>query len=123
STVTGRCCGVGCAPIEAFPKRNSRSTSVSSNLFTMSESEAKLYFMRSLSCWSHKTLESNMSLLHNMRLLARKAFDGRIGLVDYLGCPAAVVPFVRELAQQPAVRGQRTGAIAAVLLQMSEDEE
>src|SRR5712691_9961625 len=27
----------------------------------MSESEAQRYFLRSLSCWSHKTLESNMS--------------------------------------------------------------
>jgi hypothetical protein len=28
----------------------------------MSENEAKHCFLRSLSCWSHKTLESNMSL-------------------------------------------------------------
>ena len=54
--------GVGFAPIGAFPKRNSRSTSVSSSLCTMPENEAKRCFMRSLSYWSNKTLESNMSL-------------------------------------------------------------
>jgi transposase-like protein len=59
---SGRCCGVGCAPIGAFPKRNSRSTSGSSSLCTMSENGAKRCFLRSLRCWSHKTLESNMSV-------------------------------------------------------------
>jgi hypothetical protein len=31
-------------------------------LCTMPESEAKRCFMRSLNCWSHKILESNMSV-------------------------------------------------------------
>ena len=61
STVTGRSCGVGCARIGAFPKRNSPCTSVSSSLFITSESEAKRYLVRSLRYWSRKTLESNMS--------------------------------------------------------------
>src|SRR5713101_8045913 len=61
---SGLSCGAGFAHIGAFHKRNSRSTSVSSSLFTMPENEAKHCFMRSLSYWSHKTLESNMS--HNL---------------------------------------------------------
>jgi hypothetical protein len=61
--------------------------------------------------------------LPRVRRLDREAFDGCIGVVAYLGCPAAVVPLIRELAQHPAVRGQRAGAIAAVLLQLREDEE
>src|SRR5712691_1974257 len=60
----GRSCGAGCAPIGVFHKRNFLSTSVSSSLCTMPENEAKRCFMRSLSCWSHKTLESNMSVEH-----------------------------------------------------------
>ena len=36
--------------------------SVSSSLFTTSASEAKRCCMRSLSCWLHKTLKSNMSV-------------------------------------------------------------
>src|SRR6266446_1058963 len=62
STVTGRCCVVGCVRIEASPKRNSRSTSVSSNSFTTCEGEAKRCWVRLLSCWSAKTLESNKSV-------------------------------------------------------------
>src|SRR6266568_2642785 len=58
----GRSCEAGCAPIGAFHKRNFRSTSVSSSLCTMPENEGKRCFMRSLSYWSNKTLESNMSL-------------------------------------------------------------
>src|SRR2546427_4303918 len=57
----GLSCEAGCAPIGAFHKRNFRSTSVSSSLCTMPENEGKRCFMRSLSYWSNKTLESNMS--------------------------------------------------------------
>ena len=59
---SGRSCGVGCARIGAFLKRNSPCTSVSLSLCTTSDSEAKRCCMRSLSYWSHKTLESNMSV-------------------------------------------------------------
>src|SRR5712691_13270668 len=58
---SGRYYEVGSAPIGAFHKKNFRSTSVSLSLFTMPESEGKRCFMRSLSYWSDKTLESNMS--------------------------------------------------------------
>src|SRR2546428_10174935 len=65
----GLSCEAGCAPIGAFHKRNFRSTSVSSSLCTMPENEGKRCFMRSLSYWSNKTLESNMSLTCHIRLL------------------------------------------------------
>jgi hypothetical protein len=58
---SGHSCGVGCARIGSFLKRNSRSTWVSSSLCPTSASEAKRCFLRSLSYWSRKTLESNMS--------------------------------------------------------------
>src|SRR6266446_7090880 len=61
STVTGLSFGVGFARIGAFHKRNSRSTWVSSSLFTTSASEAKRCLVRSLRCWSAKTPESNKS--------------------------------------------------------------
>src|SRR4029434_5915164 len=61
STVTGLSCGVGCARIGGFLKRNSRSTWGSSSSCTTSASEAKRCFLRSLSYWSRKTLESNKS--------------------------------------------------------------
>src|SRR5215510_186905 len=61
STVTGHSSAVGCVRIGAFPKRNSRSTWGSSSSCTTSASEAKRCFLRSLSCWSRKTLESNKS--------------------------------------------------------------
>ncbi len=61
STVTGRCCAVGCVRIGASPKRNSRSTSGFSSSFTMCESEAKRCWVRSLNCSSAKTPESNKS--------------------------------------------------------------
>jgi hypothetical protein len=57
---SGLSCGVGCARIGAFRKRNSRSTSVASSLCTTSESEAKRCLVRSLSYWSQTTLASNM---------------------------------------------------------------
>ena len=58
----GRSCGAGFAHIGALHKKNSPCPSGSSRLFTMPENEAKRCFMRSLRYWSHKTLESNMSL-------------------------------------------------------------
>ena len=61
STVTGRSCGAGCVRIGAYPKRNSHGTWGSSRLCPTSASEAKRCFLHSLSCWSHKTLESNKS--------------------------------------------------------------
>src|SRR5215510_11041924 len=61
STVTGHSSAVGCVRIGAFPKRNSRSTWGSSSSCTTSASEAKRCCLRSLSCWSRKTLESNKS--------------------------------------------------------------
>src|SRR5215475_867553 len=61
STVTGRCCAVGCVPIGASHKRNSRSTWGFSSSFTTCESEAKRCWARSLSYSSQKTLESNKS--------------------------------------------------------------
>src|SRR5215470_3917383 len=63
---SGHSCGVGCARIGAYPKKNFRFTWVSSSLCTMLESEAKGCFLRSLSYWSHKTPESNMSLRGNL---------------------------------------------------------
>jgi len=62
STVTGRCCAVGCVHTGAFPKRNSRSTSGSSSLYTTSASEARRCCLHSLSDWSRKTPESNKSV-------------------------------------------------------------
>src|SRR5262249_5475406 len=70
----GRSCGVGCARIGAYPKRNSRSTWDSSSSCTTSASEAKRCCLRSLSSWSHKTLESNKSV-H----LIRYAMAARLG--------------------------------------------
>src|SRR5215475_12460497 len=73
---SGHSCAVGCDRIGAFPKSNSRSTWGSSRSCTMSASEAKRCCLRSLSCWSRKTLESNKSvpLLRGGRhLLARLA--------------------------------------------------
>src|SRR5262244_3554600 len=58
---SGRSCGVGCARIGAFPKRNSRCTWVSSSSCTTCASGVKRCCLRSLSCWSNKTLESNKS--------------------------------------------------------------
>ena len=52
-------------PHRAFHRKNFRSIWVSSSLFTMPESEAKRCLVRSLSYWSHKTLESNMSVERN----------------------------------------------------------
>ena len=60
---SGRSCGVGCARIGAYSKRNSHSTWVSSSLCTTSASEAKRCLVRSLSYSSHKTLESNKSVI------------------------------------------------------------
>ena len=57
----GLSCGVGCARIGVFPKRNSRSTWDSSSLCTTSASEAKRCWVRSLISWSAKTPESNKS--------------------------------------------------------------
>src|SRR5262245_32349305 len=67
STVTGRCCVVGCVRIGASPKRNSRSTWGFSSSCTTCESEAKRCWERSLSYSSQKTLESNKSVLENLR--------------------------------------------------------
>jgi hypothetical protein len=57
----GRCCAVGCARIGALPKSNSRSIWGASSSCTTSASEATRCVLRSLSYWSRKTLESNMS--------------------------------------------------------------
>ena len=72
---SGLSCGVGCARIGVYPKRNSRSTWVSSSLCTTSASEAKRCLVRSLSYSSHKTLESNKSdgdKLSDLRLIFYK---------------------------------------------------
>src|SRR5215510_7481901 len=58
----GRCCAVGCVPIGASPKRNSRSTWGFSSSCTTCASEAKRCWERSLSYSSQKTLESNKSV-------------------------------------------------------------
>src|SRR5215813_3991665 len=63
STVTGRCYAVGCARIGTYPKRNSRSTWGSSSSCITSASEVKRCWARSLSYSSHKTPESNKSVL------------------------------------------------------------
>ena len=61
STVTGRCCAVGCVRIGASHKRNSRCTWDSLSVFTTCESGAKRCWARSLSYSSQKTPESNKS--------------------------------------------------------------
>src|SRR5712691_3133314 len=58
---SGRSYGVGCVHTGVFPKRNSRCTWVSSSSCTTCASGVKRYLVRSLSYWSHKTLESNKS--------------------------------------------------------------
>jgi hypothetical protein len=58
---SGRSDAVGCVHIGAYLKRNSRCMWGSSNLCTTSASEAKRYCLRSLSCSSRKTPESNQS--------------------------------------------------------------
>src|SRR4029450_12183905 len=68
STVTGRCCAVGFVRIGGSHKRNSRCSLVSSSLCTTSVSEGRRCLVHSLSCWSHKTLESNKSVRCNRRL-------------------------------------------------------
>src|SRR5262249_13954026 len=55
--------GVGCVHTGVYPKRNSRCTWVSSSSYTTCASGGKRYWVRSLSCWSHKTLESNKSVV------------------------------------------------------------
>ena len=57
---SGRCYGAGFVRIGAYHKSNSRCTSVSSRLCTMSDSEAKRSCMHSLRCWSQKPLDSTM---------------------------------------------------------------
>jgi hypothetical protein len=59
--VSGHSYAVGFVRIGVFRKRNSRSTWDSSSSFTTCESEAERCWVHSLNCWSHKTLESNMS--------------------------------------------------------------
>src|SRR5262249_28877935 len=59
---SGRSYGVGCVHTGVFPKRNSRCTWVSSSSCTTCASGVKRYLVRSLSYWSHKTLESNKSV-------------------------------------------------------------
>ena len=56
------CCAGGCVRIGASHKRNSRCTWGSLSSCTTCESEGKRCFLRSLSCWSRKTLESNKSV-------------------------------------------------------------
>jgi hypothetical protein len=58
---SGRSYGVGCVHTGVFPKRNSRCTWGSSSSCTTCASGVKRYWVRSLSYWSHKTLESNKS--------------------------------------------------------------
>src|SRR5215471_17102851 len=89
STVTGHSSAVGCVRIGAFPKRNSRSTWGSSSSCTTSASEAKRCFLRSLSCWSCKTLESNKSVDE-----ALVGFQGR-GCTDVVQ-PNCCHPFLLE---------------------------
>jgi hypothetical protein len=57
----GRSGAAGFGRIGAFPQRNSHFIWVSSSVCITSASEAKRCFLRSLSYWSRKTLESNMS--------------------------------------------------------------
>src|SRR3989442_15128660 len=66
---------------------NSRSTSVSSSLCTMPENEGKRCFMRSLSYWSNKTLESNMSLFEMLvwPYIDRSKLQKCVILCDQLG--------------------------------------
>jgi hypothetical protein len=59
---SGRSDGVGFVHAGVFHKRNSRCTEVSSSSCTTCASEVKRYLVRSLSYWSHKTLESNKSV-------------------------------------------------------------
>src|SRR5215475_727558 len=66
-----RSCGVGCGRIGAYPKRNSQSTWGSSSLCTTCASEAKRCLVRSLSYSSHKTLESDKSVLDLPSALTR----------------------------------------------------
>ena len=58
---SGRSYGVGCVHTGVFPKRNSRCTWGSSSSCTTCVSGVKRDWVRSLSYWSHKTLESNKS--------------------------------------------------------------
>ena len=59
----GRSCAAGSVRIGVFHKSNSRCTWVALSSCTTSASEAKPCFLCSLSYWSRKTLESNMSAL------------------------------------------------------------
>ena len=54
--------GVGFVHTGVYPKRNSRCIWVSSSACTMCASGVKRDLVRSLSYWSHKTLESNKSV-------------------------------------------------------------
>src|SRR5712691_6423772 len=88
----GRSCGAGCALIGAFHKKNFRSTSGSSSLCTMPENEAKRCFMGSLNYWSHKTLESNMSLspMALYRLVCALGHQNLVAMLTRCGLPLPV---------------------------------
>src|SRR6266446_4861134 len=79
STVTGRSYGVGCVHTGLFPKRNSRCTWVSSSSCTTCASGVKRYLVRSLSYWSHKTLESSKSVRVKWRWLTTPTISATTG--------------------------------------------
>jgi hypothetical protein len=93
STGTGLSFGVGFARIGALHKSNSRSTWGSSSLCTRSASEAKRCLVRSVSCWSHKTLESNM------RVARKEASLNHASLCRYT--PTSTFYKLREIERRP----------------------
>src|SRR5262249_34732673 len=88
----GRCCAAGVVRIGAFPKRNSRSTSGSSSLYTTSASEARRCCLHSLSYWSRKPPESNKSVFHLSR--------GRTRRQPAVGVPGHALEDVGRMATQ-----------------------
>jgi hypothetical protein len=125
STVTGRSCAAGFVRIGAYPKRNSRFIWVSSSLCTTSASEAKRCCLHSLSYWSRKTLESNMSDSDKLSdgVIAAEAPESNAKTASYCPAPCLATPpddsytaVVRHshsspsgLVPAPAHGGNRTG--------------
>src|SRR2546430_5864401 len=82
----GLCYAVGFVRIGVLHKRDCRFTWVSLSLFTTCENEVKRCWALSLSCWSHKTPESNKSVPWKAFGLCYAVGFVRIGVLHKRDC-------------------------------------